>query len=205
MEPKTIFLAVFDNLSKFFFLVIVHEFSRYHAEKYKSHLCFLTGIGIALLISLLAYNGYSEYPKDFEYSIIIFLTILIPSWYGIYKGTRVKEVTLDRLVHTRRFFPEYRLLSDQEIVSIFREQFPKLTELSDDSIIAELEAKYSAAPTDADDTNNLTLLPNTRSNFPEYKNLSDKQIISVFKVKYPELAETLDIGVIVNIEKRFSQ
>lgn len=205
MDPKAIFLAVFDNLSKFYFLVVLHEFSRYHAEKYKSKWCYFSGVGIASIISLLAFNGYSEYPNDLEYGIIIFFTILIPAWYGIYKGTRLKPVTLDRLIYTRRYFPEYRLLSDQEIISIFREQYPKLTELSDDDIIAELEAKYSGSPQNADAADNLTVLPNTRQKFPEFKSISDRHIISIFREKYPELGDSMDIGVIVNIEKRFGQ
>ena len=205
MDFKSIALAVFDNLSKYYFLLIVYEFSRYHAEKYKSKLCYFSGVGIAFIISLMAYNGYSEYPNDIEYGVIIFLTVLIPAWFGIYKGTRIKPVTLDKLVHTRRFFPEYRLLSDQEIISIFREQYPKLSELSDDDVIAELEAKYSAQPGGSDEPDNFSLLPNARQQFPEYKNLTDRQIISIFREKHPELADSLDIGVIVNIEKRFAQ
>lgn len=203
MDIQAIFLSVFDNLSKFAMLVIILAFSKIFSENYRSKFDYMASVGLALAVALLGYNGYSEYPHDLEYSTIIFFTILIPSWCGVYWGMRKKEETLDQLIYTRRYFQEYRILSDQEIVGIFRELYPKLAELTDAEIIAGLESKYSSAPVMHEENDNFTLLPNTRKKFPEYINISDKHIVSIFKEKYPELKESLDIGIIMHLEKKF--
>lgn len=203
MNFPNLFLSVFDNLSKFVMLIFVHEFSRIFAEKYKTAWAYPASIFLALSVSLLGYNGYSEYPRDFEYALIIFLTIWIPSILGVYRGLRIKPDTLDQLIYTRRYFPEYRLLSDQQIITVFRDLYPKLAELSDKEIMAGLEKKYSSVPTSQDENNIFTLLINTRKKFPEYKNLSDKHIVSVFKEKLPELKDSVEIGVIMHLEKKF--
>lgn len=204
MDIGALFLAVFDNLSKFAMLVAIHEFSRIYVEKYRSKLGYLLGIGLALVAGLLGYNGYSEYPRDLEYASIIFFTILIPSWLGIYRGLRIKPETLDQLIYTRRFFQEYRLLSDQAIIGIFRELYPKISELTDKEIIAALEAKFSSAPIHQENEDKFTILPNTRKQHPEFKNIADKYVIQYFKNKYPELKDSLDIGVITHLEKKFA-
>ncbi len=205
MNFANLFLAVFDNLSKFAMLIFVHEFSRIFAEKYKTVLAYPSSILLALAISLLGFNGYSEYPHDFEYAMIIFITIWIPSLLGVYRGLRIKPQTLDQLVYTRRYFNEYRLLSDQQIITIFRELYPKLTELSDKEIMAGLEKKYSSVPINQEDNDIFSLLINTRKKFPEYKNLSDKQIVAIFKEKMPELKDSVEIGVIMHLEKKFGE
>lgn len=202
---KEIFLPVFDNLSKFAMLIFVHEFSRVYSEKYRSKLDYLAAIGLALVVSLLGYNGYSEYPHDLDYATIIFITVIIPSWFGVYRGLKVKPTTRDQLIYTRRYFPEYRLLSDQEMVGIFRELYPKLAELTDREIIAGLESKYSSAPASLSNKDMFTLLANTRHKFPEFKSLSDHHIILVLKEKFPELKENLDIGVIMHLERKFAE
>jgi len=204
MNIKIIFMAVFDNLSKFAMLVMIYEFSRIFAEKYRIKWGYFASIGLATAISLLGYNGYSEYPRDVEYATIIFFTILLPSVLGIYMGLRVKAETLDQLIYTRRYFPEYRLLSDQEIVGIFRELYPKLTEISEQEIVGGLEAKYSSAPIMQAENDMFTLLPNTRKNFPEFKNLPDKYLVSIFKEKFPELKDSLDISIIIHLEKKYA-
>jgi len=203
MNFQAMLFAIFDNLSKFAMLIFVYEFSRIFSEKYRTKLSYLGSIGLALVVSLLGYNGYSKYPQDLEYATIIFVTILIPSLAGIYMGRRIKPETLDRLIYTRRYFPEYRLLSDQEIVGIFRELYPKLTEMTDDEIIGGLESKYSSAPLKLNENDLFSLLPNTRKKCPEYKNLTDKHIVAVFKEKQPELKDSLDIAVIIQLEKQF--
>lgn len=205
MEINSVFLPIFDNLSKFAMLVIVFQASRIFAEKYQKKWDYLAGIGLAAIISLLAFNGYSEYPRDFEYATIIFFTILFPCWAGIYWGLREKAETLDQLIYTRRYFPEYRILSDQAIVGIFRELYPKLTELSEHEIMAGLESKYSSAPIIQDGQDALTLLPNSRKKFPEFKNLTDKHLITVFKEKFPELKDSLDISIIMSLEKKYAE
>jgi hypothetical protein len=205
MNFGAFFLPVFDNLSKFAMLVAVHEFSRVYVEKYRSKWGYFLGISLALAASLLGYNGYSEYPRDFEYATIIFFTILIPAWAGIYRGLKIKPETLDQMVYTRRFFPEYRLLSDQAIIGIFREIYPKIAELTDPEIIAALESKYSSAPIYQKDDDKFTLLPNTRRQNPEFRYIADKYVIQVFKNKFPELKDSLDIGVITHLEKKFSE
>jgi hypothetical protein len=205
MYFSNLFLAVFDNLSKFAMLVFIHEFSRIFAEKYKTILAYPASLFLALTITLLGYNGYSEYPRDFEYATIIFFTIWIPSVLGVYRGLRIKPQTLDQLIYTRRYFPEYRLLSDQQIITVFREFYPKLMELSDKEIMSGLEKKYSSVPINQEDSDIFTLLINTRKKFPEYKNISDKQIVSIFKEKIPELKESVEIGVIMHLEKKYGE
>jgi len=200
----TLFLPVFDNLSKFAMLIAVHEFSRIYVEKYRSYWGYFLGIGLALAASLLGYNGYSEYPRDAEYATIIFFTILIPAWAGIYRGLKLKPETLDQMIYTRRFFPEYRLLSDQAIIGIFRELYPKIAELTDKEIITALEVKYSSAPVNQTDGDQFTLLPNTRRQNPEFRHIADKYVIQIFKNKFPELKDSLDIGVVTHLEKKFA-
>ncbi|MBN2090156.1 hypothetical protein JW964_11095, partial [candidate division KSB1 bacterium] len=56
-----------------------------------------------------------------------------------------------------------------------------------------------------EDNDIFSLLINTRKKFPEYKNLSDKQIVGIFKEKIPELKDSVEIGVIMHLEKKFGE